>query len=214
MPEPDFAAELPAVAAEFTTTIVHERIHDGVRDADRRITEWRFWREPERLVSENLTERTGERWQLDGKTIFHQKLFHDDRRGISFQMSDLSMFNALPAWTQQAMIVDPELFSRLPMTNSGWRDGYPFRRYSGEIDGVALDIILRIDLMLPLLVDRRKGGIRQRTELEEAHALNDAPWQPTPGSTYPLIDFADLGDHERDPFVRRVQTQLGIDHKH
>jgi hypothetical protein len=205
VPEPDFTA-LPAIAAQYQT----ETFGGGAVER----VEWRFWRAPDRLWSDNLADRTGERWQRDGRVLFHQKLFHDDARGIHFQMHDLGMFGPLPAWVEKALLVDPALLAALPVTKAGWRDGHPFRRYAGEVDGVAWDITLRVDLLLPTVIERARGGLRQRTRLQAAHALAEAPWQPTPSTRYELIDFADLGDRETDPFVQKVQRRLGVAHSH
>jgi hypothetical protein len=48
----------------------------------------------------------------------------------------------------------------------------------------------------------------------EAHPLAVTPWQPTPSEGYGVLDFADLGDNERDPFVVRVQAHMGVGHGH
>jgi hypothetical protein len=206
VPEIDFAATPPAVAAEYRTTVT------TAGDAHR--STWRFWRESDRVVSENLADGTGEQWQLDGRTLFHQQLFHEARHGIEFQSDDLRMLEALPAWGKQTLLVDPGVLAVLEPTGAGWRSGYPYRRYTGRIGGVRWDVTLRADLMLPTVIEREERGVRQRTELLEVYALADAPWQPTPTDGYRILDFADLGDHERDPFVMDVQRRLGLEHTH
>jgi hypothetical protein len=206
VPEPDLAAPLPALAAQYRT----ETFANG--EVER--IEWRFWRGPDRLWSENLTDRTGERWQRDGHTLFHQKLFHEEARGIQFQMHDLRMFDALPEWNEKALLVAPELLGSLPIKSARWRNGHPLRRYNGIVDGVAWDITLRVDLLLPVVIERSVNGARQRTELLETRALEAAPWQPVPSAGYELIDFADLGDREPDPFVLKARSRLGVTHLH
>lgn len=207
VPEVDLRQDLPAVAAQYRTQVFH----------DRRVissSEWRLWREPHRVVRENLVEQTGELWQRDGRTIFLKKLFHEDRRGIEFQMEDLDMLGALPAWTQTSLLIDAELLPALKVTKTGWRAGYPYRSYSGSIRDVRWDITLRVDLMLPVSVERRQGHRIERVALLQAYPLNQAPWQPTPDDLYAFIDFADLGDHETDPFILRVQNQIDVGHAH
>lgn len=206
VPEVDLAAEPPSVAAEYRTKVEH------AGEVQRSV--WRFWREADRVVSENLDDRTGEQWQRDGRTLFHRRVFHEDRQGIEFQADDLRMFEALPAWSKQTLLVDPELLAQLPSTRAGWRVGYPYRRYAGRVGDVDWDITLRVDLMLPTVIERSQRDVRQRTELLEAFALADAPWRPTPTDGYRILDFADLGDHERDPFVIKVQKYLGVGHTH
>jgi hypothetical protein len=70
--------------------------------------------------------------------------------------------------------------------------------------------------MLPQSIERKRDQRVERIQLKEVHALAKAPWQPTPSRDYGMIDFADLGDHERDPFVIRLQaaSHAGIAHQH
>jgi hypothetical protein len=178
------------------------------------VVDWRFWRAPDRLVSENLTTRTGEEWQREGATLFHKQLFHADGRGIEFQMDDLRIAGRLPQWTRQALLADPRVLTALTVKRSAWRDGHPLRQYAGAVDGTHWDITLRVDVMLPVTIERRQPRLSERTELIEVHALDAAPWQPTPADAYPLIDYTDLGDMAADPFVQKVQKLTGSAHVH
>jgi hypothetical protein len=207
-PEADYLAPLPPVAAEFIT---EASAHDG-RPAVR--STWRLWREADRVQREYPDNGTAELWQRDGRTLFHTKYFHAERRGIEFQQEDLAMVKALPQWPQLALLVSPELLKELPQTGAGERDGYSWRRFQGVHNGVAWDITLRIDLMLPVTVLRTVGTERELLTLVRTWPLADAPWQPVATDGYRLLDFADLGDNERDPFVIRVQGQLGLAHDH
>lgn len=207
VPVPELDAALPAVAAQFRTQVVDHRGRSSS-------SEWRYWRGADRIVRENLLDRTSETWQRDGATLFHQKLYHAERRGIEFQQTDLQMLGALPSWGRESLIIDPVLLGRLSEQGSGWRDGHPYRRYRGSVDGARWDITLRVDLMLPVKVERRLSERTERLELEQAYILGQAPWQPTPTDGYGMLDFADLGDHERDPFVAGLQRQLGDVHAH
>jgi hypothetical protein len=194
------------VAAEYLTTISNR--------GGSQSTVWRFWRTENRVVTEDLDTHTGEQWQRDGSTLFHHRYFHDDRQGIEFQADDLRMFDALPVWAQQALLIDPAILQELVDVRSGWDDGSPYRRYAGTIAGAEWQITLLIDSMLPAAIERRANGVRQRTELVERYALADAPWTPTPTEGYRVLDFADLGDYERDPFVTRLLRQWGLEHAH
>jgi len=44
--------------------------------------------------------------------------------------------------------------------------------------------------------------------------LYTAHWWTTPAQSHDVIDFADLGDKEYDPFVIKMQAQMGHDHHH
>lgn len=202
----DLQAPLPAVAAQFRT-----RIRRG--DAEQAV-EWRFWRTADRLVSENLTSRIAEEWQREGATVFLRRAFHDDRRGIEYQMDDLRIAGELPQWTRQALLIDPRVFEALTLQRGFGFPGGQQRRYTGELDGSHWDVTLRIDQMLPVRIERRRDGLVERTELIALHPLSTAPWQPTPTDAYVFIDYADLGDMESDPFVQKVHRLQGHGHAH
>lgn len=204
-PVPDLAVDAgfaPAFA-QYETRYEH-------RGSAPRQLEWRLWRDGERIVTENLTAQTAELWQRDGEAMFHLRIFHEDQRSIEFRNDDLEITATAVNWPQRSLLVDPALLSQLALRRSGWQGDVPYRRYVGEIDHTHWDITLRTDLMLPIRIVRTHDGIREITSLQQAHALADAPAAPTPFDTYEVIDFADLGDRTHDPFVVKVQSQLGV----
>src|SRR5690606_28881105 len=134
---------------------------------------------------------------------------------IEFRDDDLEITATAVNWPQRSLLVDPQLLSQLSPRSAGWQGEVPYRRYVGEVDHTHWDITVRTDLMLPIRIERRHDDLREITTLQQAHALADAPASPTPFDTYEVIDFADLGDRVSDPFVVKVQSQLGlIQHTH
>jgi hypothetical protein len=206
VPEIAFDDAVPAVAAQYRTEV---REHGKTVHT----TDWRIWREAERVERENLQEQTGEIWQRDGASLFHTQLYHADKRGIEYQPGDLRMSGLTSRWSQHAWIVNPDLLRHLNVESSREKDGMTLRRYKGIYGDAQWDITLRLDAMLPQRIERKQGARIERIELRELHALAQAPWQPTSSRDYGCIDFADLGDHERDPFVIRLQS-LGAAHAH
>jgi hypothetical protein len=204
MPPLPSEAAMPPVAAAFRTQIT--------RDGESETSQWRYWRDAERVLREDLQSRTGDLWRRDGATLFHTLLFHDARRGIEFEQADLQMTGEETSWARHAHVVDPALLERLRVVRTGWSGAVPWRDYAGQVAGVRWQVRMRLDLMVPLRVEQQAGRQRLRTELLEAHVPSQAPWQPESAVGYDIIDFADLGDHERDPFVLRIQAQLGLGH--
>ncbi len=194
------------VAAAYRTLVRHDREED--------VTQWRLWRSADRVTREWLRDHTAEVWQRDGATLFRTVLFHDERRGIEFEPADLQMTGAAASWSQQTQLVSPALLRSLRAGKSGWREGVPWREFTGEREGMRWRVRLRMDLMIPMLVEQTTGKQLTRITLLEAYPLTQAPWQPTPYDNYGMLDFADLGDHERDPFVLRAQARMGLGHGH
>lgn len=212
------SASLPAVAAEFVTSRggdEHEHEASAAEDqAEPETVEWRIWRGKQQIVTERPRLGIGELWQLDGKALIHRKLYHAERRAIEFQHDDLKMLQAAPSWQKLSLMLDPKLLEQLTAGDIEWSDGYPLREYRGSLDGTDWHVVMRMDLALPSLIERRHGDFSERTELVTAYSLSRSPWQPTSADSYEIIDYADLGDKETDPFVIKVQTQMGHEHSH
>jgi hypothetical protein len=204
-----FDDALPPVAAQY-------RSHISDHGKELFVTHWRIWRQDNRIEREDIRQQTGEIWQRDGETLFHSQLFHADKRGIEYQPGDLKLVGADTRWTPTAWIVNPQLLQKLTVTSERVRDGVTYRRYTGRHADWEWDITLRLDVMLPQSVERKRDHFVERIELREVHAFAQAPWQPTPSRDYAMIDFADLGDHERDHFVIRLQaaSHAGTAHQH
>ena len=151
----------------------------------------------------------------DGKTLFHTRLYHVDKRGIEYRNEDLQMLNVDRAWITLATLLDPRVIKALREDDDGWRHGYPYRRYTGKVDNSHWDVTVRTDRMLPVRIERRVvNGWVETVELLRSYEAGKTPWQPPNSSGYDLLDYADLGDHERDPFVMRIQALEGAGHVH
>lgn len=228
VPALNVAGPLPPVAATYITrrsvlrTAPHEHeaheahAHEEQAASAVRSTEWRFFREADLVEIEDLASQSGELWQRDGSTQFFFKLFHADRRSIEYRMDDLRMLNIAPGWQQSALLVDSAVLQQLRPVAAGWRDGHPFRRMQGEVAGTHWDIVWRLDLNLPARIEARRQQLVEVTELQAAYALEHSPWQRRERLAYEVIDYADLGDRESDPFITRIQQQLpgAVYHRH
>ena len=205
VPPLDTSGGWPAVAAEYRSTVTAEGASPESRT-------WHYWRDTDCIQRENVATGTGERWDRDGRTLFLTRLYHADRKGIEYRSDDLEILNATPAWTQLALLVDPAVLAGLAEVEAGWRDGVPVRHYAGTFDGARWDVKVRTDLMLPVEVRVERGTASESVELVSAVARDRAPFEPTQATGYEIIDYADLGDRERDPFVMRVTAAEGYVH--
>lgn len=213
---------LPDVAVSYITRreLVHsdedKHKHSDKKNYAGTEIKWRLYRDANRVEIEDLTSQTGELWQRDGKTQFFFKLFHADRRSIEYRMDDLQNLNITSSWQQHTLLVDPEILRQLVVVKTGLRDGYAFAQLKGTVKGEAWEIMWRSDLKLPAKIRREHEGHVEVTELEAVHPLSAAPWPRRDYTSYEVIDYADLGDRESDPFVIRVQSQLpgGDVHRH
>lgn len=211
-----YSASLPKVAAEFTTTREgghSEPDHDEHEPYADNVT-WRFWRDSNQVIIERPQLGMGESWQRDGRAVIHRKLYHSDQRAIEFQSDDLQMLDTAPSWQKLSLLLDKSTLEQLAAGEIEWSDGYPVREYQGKVADSEWHIVMRMDMGLPVLIERHDLHGSERTELLHAYPLNAAPWQPTPIKGYDVIDFADLGDKEYDPFVVKALSQMGHHHQH
>ncbi|PPD33551.1 MAG: hypothetical protein CTY19_07310 [Methylomonas sp.] len=201
------ATRLPAIAAEFVTT----RTGDDHSVLPEPVV-WRLWRNSQQIITERPQLAIGELWQRDGQTIIHRKLYFADQRAIEFQEDDLKMLQLASSWQKLSLVLDPGLLQQLTASEIEWTEGYPLRDYQGKLQGNDWHVVMRMDLALPSLIERRQGEFFERTELLKAYPLSQSPWQPSSADSVEIIDYADLGDKETDPFVIKVQAQMGHDH--
>lgn len=203
---------LPKVAAEFVTVRSGEADGEHHHEEEEQQVVWRLWRDDRQIVIDRPQLGVGELWQRDGRSLIHRKLYHHDRRAIEFQEDDLKMLETKPAWQKLSLLVDRGLLEKLSATDVEWSDGVPIREYRGQVGDWHWQVVMRLDIGLPLSIVRERDGVSETTELQNAYPLNKAPWQPKASEDYEIIDFADLGDKEYDPFVIKVQSQMGHDH--
>jgi hypothetical protein len=210
----DLAANLPDIAAEYVTTRRHihnektQVIEKGKAEPEESMVSWHFFRQQNRIDIDNITARTGEVWLRDGKTLIMRQLFHDDRKGVEYLTDDFAVLGMKPSWDRQALLLDPHTLQQLPETGAYWLDGYPVRSYRGKVDGQQLEIIWRVDNNIPYSITRLHDDEKEITRLQASYPLSQSPWQYNNGEDYELMDYTDLGDRERDPFVIKIQSQL------
>jgi hypothetical protein len=107
---------------------------------------------------------------------------------------------------------------QLKPVDERWIDGHPARVYRGTVDKQKVEIVWLVDINLPQSIVRHDldGKLIEQTTLAELQPLTGSKWPCRCGDGYEIIDYADLGDRERDQFVMRVQSQLpgGDFHRH
>lgn len=230
VPALNLSAPLVDVSARFVTERVHvgdEHSDHAGHDAESRdeenhahaaagtaSSEWQFWRSAGRIEMNIPARQTGEVWMQDGNTLFYQKLFHADRKIVEYQSADLDALNVPVQWRTNELMIDPQVLQQLLVEDERWIDGHPALELSGTVDGIEYEVVWRVDLNLPQQLSKQDAaGNRETTRLLDAQVLTPSTAAPD-SSQYEIIDYADLGDRERDPFVLKVQNQLPGGHVH
>ena len=209
---------LNADVVDLSARFITERHHgDDEHDdhADDINNEWLFWRSAQRIEVSIPRQQTGEAWLKDGHTFFYQKLFHADHKMVEYQREDLSALNVDVDWRTNQLMIDPRVLAQLKVTDERWIDGHPALELEGTIDRIEYEVVWLVDLNIPWqLTKQDDAGNREHTRLQEVHTDAAAALVAPNSSDYEAIDYADLGDRERDPFVLKIQNHLVGGHVH
>lgn len=200
---------LKPIAAEFETT--------STSPGQAPVTSaWRIQRDSQRVELARLDSHISEVWSRTSQNLwFYQKVFAQDQHVIEYSPSDLAALGIQPQWLPLALAIDPKVLEALGTAKSSKPlFGFETQRFKGELHGASYDVIWIPELALAARVKYSKDGMSSVTEVKKPYELAQAPWSPVDTSRYRLIDYSDLGDMERDPFVMKVQSQLPGGHVH
>ena len=197
--------KLPPLAAEFVTTVSGgdpaKTIARLVRRAD--AVEWRY-----------LANNTGELWTKTSKDLwFYHKIFHADRQVIEYSPVDINLLGIHQQWQQLA--INPDILHAATSTKPaadfrGWQGVI----YTGEVEGITYEVLWLPQLSIAARVIAKQGKQKTVTEIRMLYINQQAPFTFSDITHYRTIEYTDLGDMERDPFVMKVQHELLDHHGH
>lgn len=197
-----FAANLSTLSAEFTT-----RIYGKGNDTT---TQWNLWRSMERVEWLNISANTSEIWTKTSQDLwFYSKAFHTDKQVIEYSPVDLNLLQVAPAWQSFAAAIDPTLLQKLSKTKKiNPLNGFQRIQYRGTLDNAAYEVDWLPELSLATRVKIVEAGVTRVTELKQPLVISANTKTPQNISRYRVIEYSDLGDMERDPFVMKIQHSL------
>ena len=106
------------------------------------------------------------------------------------------------------------MMQQLKVVDERWIDTHPALELAGTVSGIHYQVTWLVDLNAPYRLERHdQAGNSELTTLQEIHVDTAALAAPD-SRNYEIIDYADLGDRERDPFVLKVQSHLVGGHWH
>jgi hypothetical protein len=176
---------------------------------------WRLLRNPARVDYEWLGEGWIDSWRagLRGELTL-VKLAEGERTLIEYTPGQLRALRAGATWRELNAVLPAEPRAMgLRHTGSSRRFGQRAERYIGKAAGQAIDLIWlardRLPYRLVVKQGRRTTRLHMRSLVPGPAAVRSARELVS----YRTIDGADLGDLERDPFVRRHDRRLHL-HAH
>lgn len=189
----------PAVAARFEL-----RVTPATGETPPPRT-WLLWREPDR-VETRLPTGIGERWRRDARgDVYYQRLFHEPRRLIEYAPVDLRALGTTPDWARLAHLIDPALLgNELKRVETTTAFGRAAVRYRGRVQGTHHEVLWLVRERLPARMRVRYDDRAVTVRLKAIHPIERSPWPRANIDTYRITDYADIGDDEADPFLRRL----------
>jgi hypothetical protein len=181
-------------------------------------TDWYLWRDADRIETANLAVAQNEIWQRAGNDEYsYRRIFHNDKRVVDYTPGEIRTRRAEPDWAKLASVISPQLLRELKRGTSKTLFGQKAVRYTGKLGGQKIDLWWLEQAQLPARLEMIRTGQRMDLALKELHAKAPAGWPHTTEeriADYGMIDAADFGDMESDPFVARVMRQDGHSHSH
>ncbi len=194
-------ADAPALAAHYRETIGVKKGTKSGQAAD-----WYFSRRSNEI--ETARGEYAEVWKRDARgEVTLTRVFHADRKLIEYTSGELRTQKRYPDWTTLSAVLDPHITPALKPVGATSYLGRAATRYKGKLDGLNVEVVWLNRESLAAKIVRSSPVGKVTLELKELRAAPDIRW-PQAGldkaESYALLDGADLGDMEYDPFVQRV----------
>ncbi len=150
-------------------------------------------------------------WTLEQRgQLSLARYFDAHRRGIEYYAGDLRSLQEHKSnqWQKLAHVVDVSALSPHSRSGSGCKASELYR-------GNGYEVAYLTAYRLPERINFYLNGKRTVAyRLNKIGAYPDFDNMMAAYQTYPTLDFADIGDSEADPFVRRMINMGFIEHHH
>ncbi|MGK2913811.1 MAG: hypothetical protein ACSLE5_05030 [Porticoccaceae bacterium] len=179
-------------------------------------TDWYLTRTAARIETFNVGSRQGEIWERAANgAIDYRRVFFSDRKIVEYSAGELRARGAAPQWTKLASLVDPRVIAGLRQTGEQTLSDRRALMLEGDIDSEPARLWWLPDAQLPARLERGVDARRVQLDLRELHQAPPAGWPRMDDdglAGFSVIDAADFGDMESDPFVQKVMAQDGRAH--
>lgn len=171
--------------------------------------EWYWMREPNRIETFRPNLQIAEVWERNERgDLSLRRIFPADRRVVDYQPGDLRAMHIEPVWSSLGSVLDPRLLDRLKAVGVKKLPEGDAVAYTGEIDGEQIEVWWLEDASLPARLVRRKDKREFTLTLQALFSTPPVDWpriHTSVMSEYRVIDAADLGDMQYDPFVHKLE---------
>ena len=209
------ATAFPPLAALFETQVRTEG--DQAAEQNHTPLRWYLWRDDHRVETRTIGGAFSEIWSRDSeRRISKEQVFPDDRAIVDYYPGDLAATQKPLSWRHLQSLIDPHALGKhLKEVSSRKAKTGLVKVFRGSLGGVSTEVHWLASISLPLLIRRRDQSRRIVTRLVETWAVDAAPVRRSKTETlagYRRVDFADFGDKEKDPLVRKATRVAGRQH--
>lgn len=196
---------LRPLAGEFVVTI------SGAKTS---VNSARIVRTPEAVEWIYRASNTSELWTKTSNDLwYYSKVFHVDRQVIEYSPVDINLLGIHQQWQQLA--INPTILQALTKIKTapdfrGWHSVI----YKGVVEGITYEVLWLPQLSLAARVSAQQGKQKTLTEISALFVNEKSLFTFSDISRYRIIEYPDLGDMERDPFVMKIQHELLNHHGH
>jgi len=189
--------ELPAVVAHFE-----------LKRADGSSEHLTLVRSPGRIEHQFVERGYSELWLRDTRgELEHVRSFPRDGKSVHYTPGDLRTIALAPDWSALCSLLGAgELASLTPQGKQRVLDKRPARVLRGSLRAQPARLVWLDDVALPAELSLGRGKSKVVIKLLSLSACTPALCAPEKTELRSL-EFADLGDMEYDPFVRRFLAQ-------
>ncbi len=198
----------PFVAGSYVSTS-----HSGDDATHAAGRPWRYLRGPDRVGFEHPDRGLVEVWTRapNGELRF-ARWFPQHQRAITYTSGELASLGRHAEWDTVSAVVPPDVRTALSDAGKTKFRCLDATVHRGELDGKRYELVWLTKLVLPARLTVTTGGARHELVLESVETGDAVARALARGRDYAAMDYADIGDHESDPFVARLIAQGFVEH--
>ncbi len=203
--------DLPAIAGHYESSVTTTGIQ-----TENMTREWFIWREPNQIEVFDKSSAGGEMWQL-GKNgdVIYFAIYHDEKLVIEYTPGDLRVLHQTPEWHRLERVVDVDsLRSNLKVSCEAEIFGRCAHFYKGQIKGIEYEMWWLEREQMPAMIRQVYPDRTVTLTLKEIYPIHESPWPYGRHRDYRHIDYADIGDRESDPVLKRLLHKNNHVHAH
>jgi len=153
--------------------------------------------------------QTFEVWRRDARGgLEHVKAFAREGKLVRYTDGDLRSISLVPSWPSLASLIDRDTLSAGAKRRPAGRfQGERAEWLTGRLGASAVRVAWLPEIGLPARLELSGSATSVRLELLELAPCSAELCAASDEQALTSIDFADLGDREHDPFVRRFLAQ-------